>query len=1001
MNSKWWAILIGGLLGAFLLNYVVTILHWNLLAAIANLARDYPNPGSPLVNDFGKLINSVAILLLIVFLTVLVIFLFDAIRPWKHNCETIIQVMDLRQDNNQNYLTESTQMSSTKDSLSRDRALTELFAAKIRKVISIHDLAYQYCLVHFRNQEIYNSHTCADMTSVWSQVEIKSLFFGEPNRLAIGSSPFNDNLGQISSKVGPVQASFSLSGLIQLLESRSTRNIHVSGSLQDYSDGPRFVTQLAYGKQSWAWDNNNIVKSRFVQADSTISDLLDDSAYHVTNRIMGQTSQLIDVLPGEAFKKYSELLQAFITFIQTNPPGVDKEQDKSHADREYNYNRLIQSLNEFLKHEPTDIRSYYMLYIIGIIAIDRGDFQEATKLLKKAYIIEPSVLTVIIGFAGPLIQMKWKRWIVQSISSIHFKHRYSSRPDRLRAFELAKGLANVNTALAFSLENLLQTHEIRTESESHLLLEDAVAAYQRAYDYKSDDPLLASNLAQAKLKLSDSMQPKDLYDDYRLRLRIEAHQLLKKACRMKRNHHTKYAWLRMAHFHLRRGDLIQASRFFKKAWDDDSSFLVAARNLANTYSMLGNYDEAIRICDRALFEAGTNRNHYFVNVQIHGWIHNSRGWAYLRKAKKMRKDISDLSIASNTVSECRTWLNLASADFDEAITLMNQPGSLGQSSIPVLNKLFGSWETSVLERASVDFMSEFVVALLAMPNESCFTGIYKSLRSARPQSCEKLIKEHWRKQTFVPSEYLGMIADFQLLTEYINYFSARERNNSCVAEKYFERTLKNLEFSLNIIHEYLPSGFLGLAYLWSGHPGRAEKCWVQRLKTLEKHTCPKIDYPLTSAALNQEIWCELYQGLINVFSLEKNSPMIVTTLPSFAKVYLSRTPPKMRQYAFDLLTETREIGEILIQRYSHKAHCIGGVYGESRQDFHERLRSRVEVEKLHKLFKPVNRRYYYAVKHEFYLAVCISCRQILITMLYNVSRLLRKIGMWVGIILSP
>jgi len=679
MKARWHIFFTIGFLCALLLNYAVYIAKWKPPTTFNHAPRsfkNYPSTGSPLVSDFGKLIDSLAIVLLIILLSFLVIFIFDAIRPWKHSRETIIQVMDLRPDNNQEDQADHAKSSSSINDLSRNRALSELFAAKLRKIISIHDLAYKYCRAHFRNQEIYNSRTCADVTSIWSQVEIKSLFFEEPSRLAIGSSPFNDDLGQISTKIGLVEARLSLNGLIQFLQSRNTSNIHISGSLQDYGDGPRFVSQLAYSKQSWAWDIHPTLRTpQATKDDSKIPNLLEELSYHVTNRIMGQTSELIDVLPGDHFENYSKLLSEFVTYIQSDGPELEKGQNRPNATID-NYNQLTQALRTFLRTEPTDVRSYYMLYIIGIIAIGRREYKDATDFLRKANIIEPSVVATILRAGPTLAQLKWRREILQSVPRI-YQQKSISRPDRLRALELARGLTNVNTALAFSLEQLLRTHRNCSESESFLLLEDAASAYQRAHDYKSDDPIIVSNLAAVKLKISDSLQPKSLYDANRLRLRIEAKQLLQKSCRMKRHHHIKYAWLRMGHFQLRQGDLVLATKYFQKAWNVDPSFLVAARNLATTFSMLGAYDEAIKICDKALREIGGNRNSYLATMQIHGWIHNTRGWAYFRKARRMRLATSSLPVDQETISECKTWLSLADIDFAEAIFLMDGSDSAG------------------------------------------------------------------------------------------------------------------------------------------------------------------------------------------------------------------------------------------------------------------------------------------------------------------------------------
>lgn len=712
-----------------------------------------------------------------------------------------------------------------------------------------------------------------------------------------------------------------------------------------------------------------------------------------------------------------------------------------------------------------------MLYIIGIIALGKQDYQHAYDFLPKANIIEPSVVSAISRTGPSFISSKARRSISQRLLSIYLRLKVSSNPDRLRAFELAKGLANVNAALAFSIEQLMQSDRPkstlvadneqsihtqgttslafhieecvqtkgnsslafsieqllqiqpqkpksgasndqlfqqqghRTELSSTILLEDAAAAYQRAYDYKPNDPLFISNLAQIKLKLSDSLQPKESYDDYKLRLRVEAHQLLRKACRMKHRQQVKYAWLRMGHFQLRRGDLPQAVSFFQRAWADDPNFLVAARNLANTYSMLGEYDEAIRICDKALREVGSNRSHYFLTRQIHGWIHNSRGWAYLRKKIVLEARHQSRIHDSHQILNSRALLDLADADFQEALQLMNDSSS-GQTTLTRLNQLFTEWEKDLSSKSATqtDFIGQLFDVLRDMPQQSCFTHLYTSLLCDGFPNFEVIFKTYWDQQIFIPSEYLGLIADFQLLKQFLQQLHTRHQlsshQQSYIDDSYLSSLCTSLDSAIICIQEYLPACFLGLNYLWSGHPDRAVQCWTQRLERLYSTIGFEHAEEPSPAELNHDLWTYLYYGLISIYSGSGFPFLVVNSLPRFKQVYAGRTSEKTRQYALDLLTEAHKIGQMLIQRYPWPSLDSGG-HDRSRHDAPKHLRSSFERDELRKLFEPVNLRYYSAIKQKFLLEVCMSLRRAISAIAEQISGPLRCLGKWANILFSP
>lgn len=151
---------------------------------------------------------------------------------------------------------------------------------------------------------------------------------------------------------------------------------------------------------------------------------------------MGQTSHIIDALPGAHFEIYTQLLKTFVKYVQghmrfrSNEPSEALPSDRlslvkyvqDHV-RIYakeplevlssdapSFDDLLKALKAFLDVEPADIRSYYMLYIIGIMALGKGreHYGTARKYLEKANKIEPTVIASILKTGISRRELKWK-----------------------------------------------------------------------------------------------------------------------------------------------------------------------------------------------------------------------------------------------------------------------------------------------------------------------------------------------------------------------------------------------------------------------------------------------------------------------------------------------------------------------------------------------------------------------------------------------------------------
>jgi tetratricopeptide (TPR) repeat protein len=275
-----------------------------------------------------------------------------------------------------------------------------------------------------------------------------------------------------------------------------------------------------------------------------------------------------------------------------------------------------------------------------------------------------------------------------------------------------------------------------TALDLDLDLEDAERAHHRASMYDPKNPLFLSNRAEVLMKLADHQQPKDMFLEVRLHYRLLAQQLLRQACSETKHQNIKYAYLRNGHYLLSRGDLREAEHYYGKALHHDASFVVAARNLASVYSIIGDYDKAIKVCDDALGLLGQNGGHLYTSKVMHGWIHNSRGWAYLLKARQRRFDLKRAFTDPHAQQaefqtvwkdrECESWLKAAEVELQEAIKVLKH---FNHHFVPAFNLYLTYVEEEFL---GVFSASDYPTVLeltkdLMEHNESPMAEIYSSI----------------------------------------------------------------------------------------------------------------------------------------------------------------------------------------------------------------------------------------------------------------------------------
>jgi tetratricopeptide (TPR) repeat protein len=841
-----------------------------------------------------------------VVLFIAILYIIIEIIKVSHPREMVIHFQDLRVDADSSDQTQKA---------IKDQAITELFAAELRRVFSIHELAIDYCQQYFRDQDVVNSHTCADMTNIWSQIDIRAITIQDPKQIALTSNIFRDDLGEIRTETGPITTNIPISAVSNFFRSRRKDNIFISGSVQDKRNSFVVVAQILQGVHSWAWivhPDDNLKTARL----KMLPELIEDLACHVANRIMGQQSQLIDVLPGDHFRLYTRLLSDFVDYLQVatdsqHSSGIIRDTPEEKCKE---YDKLKQDLDEFIRKEPFDLRTYYLTYVMSLLAIRKNKRVDALQYLSHAAKIEPLVMTAIKKTGLRRRTLHWLKEVSLDLV-FQFKHkRQTSKLDRIRAERLQNILPNVNSTLGFIIEQscpLIKRERTLSGRAYKKPQEEVQQSLQREPNINIDQDkadniideldledaeraLFLSNRAEILMKLADQQQPKDMLLELRLYYRLQSQELLKKACTKTSHQNIKYAYLRSGHFALSRGDLEEAIDYYDKAWVSDPSFVVAARNLASIYSMSGEYDKAIAVCDEALGIIGHNGKHLYIPKVMHAWIHNSKGYAYLLKAKQRRKGL-DKAI-SNRLNyhseyqpewkdrECESWLKASRIELLESQRLLQ---SLNVQTIPTFNLFLNALESELLGTLSLDDLKEITTEAEPLTHEQdvirqIYTQIFQT-----PEKFKESFEAHWKQHDLVPLEYFGFLGDLllvqdyfeekplainrnqhQLLLELLMKITDTPQNLQCMEK---EDLKSRISKDMEIIEDLLPTCFVGLFYLWREEKERAVACWRRRLKTLEQYSLHTYDFGTqTAVALNHALWAYLYLGFICIFDTKQS-----------------------------------------------------------------------------------------------------------------------------------
>lgn len=875
--------------------------------------------------------------------------------------EMIISLQDLRSKKNNSDPNEQT---------IKNQAVTEIFAAELRRVFNIHELAIDYCTQYFRDQDIASSNTCADITNIWSRIDIQAITSQDFSKLQLTTNIFQHDLGEIKTQTGPVSANIPIAVLTDFFRKRDKKNIFITGSVQEKGKAFMVVLQLLKGHHAWAWVLDDPT-SKDTEGHDSLPDVIRDGARRVANRIVGQDSILIDALPGNHFLRYTELLSDFISYLQSD---LEAAKERGRIKKENGYLQLKKDLACFIEDEEDDLRTYYLAYIMGLLAIREKEYKDALFYLDHANRIEQFVVSTIIAAGLEPKNVKWSREIYHGHSRPGGQNRKVSSLDKMRAKKLIVMLPNVNSTLGFVIERVW----LDTPSENQFLaskqnqsdkicqaltesarkqawnpdqqsarirtlgLEDAERAHHRASLYDPKNPLFLSNRAEILMKLADHQQPKDQCLELRLHFRRLSQRLLRQACTFRQHPSVKYAYLRNGHHALSRGDLVLSVNSYKAALAVDPSFIVAARNLASGYTIMGHYDKAIKVCDDALGLLGQNGSQLYIPKIMHGWIHNCKGWAYFLKARERRLHLQRQRwMGQDSGSrvpikdpECHLWLHYSQSELVEARNILMPFDS---HAVPTFNLVLNGIEREFLGRITQE-QSESVKSecrtLQMLRRKNIIAMIYAEIMNQKT-GFDSLIEKLWERNELIPLEYFGILRDIQIVIDYLKEqsHSASAMNRQSVLQ-YLAQSHSDAQSSLKTIEEkggyqrihrhisensetkndelaqslgqavkkiesVLPSCFLGLLYLWYKDRELAIRCWKNRRDELQKQNQPIQDSDRhTATGLNHALWTYLYLGLLKILGEERLEKGESLTLDHQLKGAQDQMKRMMREYTY-------------------------------------------------------------------------------------------------------
>lgn len=798
--------------------------------------------------------------------------------------------------------------------------ISELLVAELYQIRQIYESAGQSDRQYKQGLQVSNPDICIDAKCFdLNSNNIQNLLAGSSFPIIkFGGGDLAKNIGEVT-EIGPVVGNISLTNLIAFLQqilpniipgSSSRNRKNISGSIQGTDNKPRLVAHMESGKHFWAWevDNNkkNIDNDPKLDKQELLSELVKKLAYTIADRL---SNHPIDY---DNFKKFTEVLESCTQY--------KRDQNNKSLDD------VRKECLDFFKAEPTDIRSFGLLYNLGIASLANGQNEQAEELFRNAISLEPYIEQRICELDVPLGKLKWKKNKKDEVSNTRKILRKELDKDlnpinqllyRVKSFlryswnrlflsTEGKVLIRLSESLPHALNALGQTLEIKfdkggcgnpnncgdhcTDSQKSnesnksdkcfAYLDESMEAYERASQLATDNALFLSNLASLKIEQVNMLAEKDYLKESKLR---EAEEELKNATNKEITKNKHLAYNRLGNLYHEQGDYIKAIRKYRQALEAKKDFIVVYRNLGIVYLDWRDFEKAIEtfkkglkiLTDSELFHG----NPYF--KQLHAWLHNSIGWTYLMTVIDDSKNHGN----KNCSHEMSSYLTIAKHQFEETITIFEdckkeKVNSNQRLEIPLyvpylnLGHVY-AWQGNVQE-AFENWQLGLANCNDQQNNEviKMFSYVYKFADkegSNNKESSQANLPENIHPNIDSEKSHwrlrLRTLYELRVVEQTIKHLQ-ENKVKSC--DKKYIKQLDNFDNSfIKKLEENLPSFYLGLAYLWKNDRKSANDRWQQKINKLKDELEEQGDDWILN--FNKELWLYIYKMLICCIETDRQS----------------------------------------------------------------------------------------------------------------------------------
>lgn len=332
------------------------------------------------------------------------------VLPFKDLTEKNNALQGINQEQSQNK-----NQDKLKEESKIEKIIPELLVAELYKIRHIYELAGQCDKQFIQGLHVSDPDICIDTKILSSNKDnLKDLLDSDSFPIIkFSSGDLAENIGEIT-ELGFVVGKISLGNLIAFLQqilpniftglgSRKKRTI--TGSIQGCDNNLRLVAHMESEKHFRAWEilpgdidnsNNSSNKENHSGKQENHSDklklvsgLVEKLAYKIADQLSGYP------IGNDNFKKFTDLLKSYSQYKRSQNKELPED--------------LTTKCIEFFEKEPTDIRSFGLLYNLGIAALTNEQNQTAEDLFRNAISLEPHIVQRICELQIPLNKLKWSK----------------------------------------------------------------------------------------------------------------------------------------------------------------------------------------------------------------------------------------------------------------------------------------------------------------------------------------------------------------------------------------------------------------------------------------------------------------------------------------------------------------------------------------------------------------------------------------------------------------